>query len=166
MDAEEDGEGACRQQFFAELFFVLKRRMIFSEVLPQVAIDVTGDGGLINFARNSILQCQDFERFRYIHSSPIEKDLFVIYAVDTVRGCKHPIVANLQDFVSFSKRYIRNILRKRYCKANKVDQFAHHIFPPEFRCIWNPRECFPLLVVLQQSKGTQIPREENEGERG
>ena len=111
------------------------------------------------------MQCQDFERFRYIHSSLIEKDLFVIYAVDTVRGCKHPIVADLRDFVSFSKRNIRNILRKRYCKANKVDQFAHHIFPPEFRCIWNPRECFPLLVVLQQSKGTQIPREENEGER-
>ena len=91
-----------------------------------------------------------------------EKDLFVINAVDTMRGCKHPIVADLRDFVSFSKR---NILRKRYCKANKVDQFAHHIFPPEFRCIWNPRECFPPLVVLQQSKGTQIPGEENEGSR-
>ena len=110
-----------------------------------------------------ILQCQDFERFRYIQSSLIEKDLFVIYAVDTVRGCKHPIVADLRDFVSFSKR---NILRKRYCKGNKVYQFAHHIFPPEFRCIWNPRELCPPLVVLQQSKGTQIPGEENEGERG
>ena len=34
----------------------------------------------------------------------IEKDLFVIYAVDTVRGCNHPIIANLQDFVSFPKK--------------------------------------------------------------
>ena len=42
----------------------------------------------------------------------IEKDLFVIYAVDTVRGCNHPIIANLQDFVSFSKKDIRNMTRK------------------------------------------------------
>ena len=46
---------------------------------------------------------QNFEIFRYIHSFLIEKDLFIIYAVDTVRGCKHPIVANLQDFDSFQK---------------------------------------------------------------
>ena len=59
----------------------------------------------------------------------IEKDLFVIYAVDTVRGCNHPIIANLQDFVSFSKKYIRNMTRKIYCiplKGNKIDQFSYH----------------------------------------
>ena len=56
MDAEEDGEGACRQQFFAELFFVLKHRMIFSEVLPQAAIDVTGDGGVNQFCNARILR--------------------------------------------------------------------------------------------------------------
>ena len=52
-----------------------------------------GAGGLTNLGNARI------ERFLYIHSSVIEKDLFVIYAVDTVRGCKHPIVANLQGFV-------------------------------------------------------------------
>ena len=56
MDAEEDGEGACRQKFFAELFFVLKHRMIFSEVLPQAAIDVTGDGGVNQFCNARILR--------------------------------------------------------------------------------------------------------------
>ena len=76
MEAKDDGKGASRQQLWAELFFILKHRMIFTEGLP------------LPFKGNNI-----------------EKDLFVICAVDTVRGCNHPIIANLQDFVSFSKRH-------------------------------------------------------------
>ena len=34
MKAEDDGEGACRQQLFAELVVVLKHKMICSEGLP------------------------------------------------------------------------------------------------------------------------------------
>ena len=34
MEAEDDGEGACRQQLFAELVLVLKYRIIFSEGIP------------------------------------------------------------------------------------------------------------------------------------
>ena len=47
MKAEDDGEGACRQQLWAELLIVLKHRMIFAEDLSLGAIDETrGLGGL------------------------------------------------------------------------------------------------------------------------
>ena len=66
MKAEDDGEGACRQQLFAELVVVLKHK---------------------HKTQNDILRRNPF--------ALIEKDLFVKYAVDTVRGCNHPIIANL-----------------------------------------------------------------------
>ena len=51
MKAEDDGEGACRQQLFAELVVVLKHKMICSEGLPLAAMDVTGGRrGETNFA--------------------------------------------------------------------------------------------------------------------
>ena len=90
MKAEDDGEGACRKQLWAELFFVLKHRMIFSEA----------KGGRVKQVGTK----SQVNPKMFLQAPLIERDLFVIYAVDTMCSCNHPIIADLQHFVSFPKQ--------------------------------------------------------------
>ena len=141
MDAEDDGEGACRQQLWAELFLVLKHRIILSALWASIHFrEAFGKGhkAMDKFCSPHLsylkhpykgekrpqklpTPIRKVDLWLVFRILPLfEKYLFVIYAEDTVRGCNHPIIADLQNFVSFSKKISEIWWRKVFQKRSEI----------------------------------------------